>query len=132
MDLFKGLQELVKSAFPKKCANCGRTFETAEQFMAETQFINEEKSGLKQSIDDDDSIIVELYRNCPCGSTLMDFFSDRRDMSDSGNMRRRKFDELLNHLINKGIESTIAREELLKVMHGEDSKILKQFKPPNK
>ena len=80
-DLFKGLQALAKSDFPKKCSTCGRTFNTAEEFIQQTELIRPEISGLKQSIDDEGLAIVELFRNCPCGSTLMDAFNNRRDMS---------------------------------------------------
>jgi len=132
MDYFEGLQELAKSAFPKKCASCGRIFDSAEQFLSETQFINEEKSGLKQSLDDNDSVIVELYRNCPCGSTLMDYFNDRRDISKAGLERRKRFDELLGYLVNEGLEYSLVREELLKVFHGQKSEILMQYKLPIK
>ena len=82
-------------------------------------------SGLKQSMDDIDNTIVEVYRNCPCGSTLMDFFSDRRDISDSGLRRREKFAELLAYLIEKGWETQLARTELIKVLRGEKSELLK-------
>lgn len=90
-ELFKGLKELSESAFPKKCANCGRLFESAEQFLLETQDINTSTTGLKQADDDDGSQILEVFRNCPCGSTLMEFFNDRRDLSDQGTKRRKKF-----------------------------------------
>lgn len=127
--LYQGLQALSDSAFPKKCANCGRIYETMDDFVQQTEEISK-KSGLKQSIDDDDSTIVELYRNCVCGSTLMDFCSDRRDISEAGLQRRNKFESLIEHLANAGIDAETARTELLKVMNGEISDILKNIKPP--
>ncbi|MCW9023820.1 MAG: oxidoreductase [Gammaproteobacteria bacterium] len=129
-ELFSGLRALAESAFPKKCANCGRTFETAEQFLLETQNINETRTGLKASSDDDGSTIVEVFRNCPCGSTLMDFFSDRRDLSPAGLERRKKFGQLVDFLVNNGVEPATARNELLKVVHGEQSELLAKYKPP--
>lgn len=131
-DLFEGLHALRKSAFPKHCANCGRTFDTAEQFLAETESIRDGLSGLKQSYDDDDSPIIELYRNCVCGSTLMDFFSDRRDFSERGVQRRKRFGELLEYLMGSGMERELARTELLKVLRGEKSELLQQYGPPPK
>ena len=128
--LFAGLQALAKSAFPKKCQSCARLFESAEQFIRETQAIRQNVSGLKQSIDDDDKAIVEVYRNCPCGSTLMDFFSDRRDLSDVGLKRREKFGQLLDHLIAQGWEREVGRLELIKVLRGEKSELLSQLRPP--
>ena len=93
---FKDLRALAESAFPKRCANCGRTYATAEDFLAQTQHISPNRSGLKSSTDDDGAIIVEAFRNCVCGSTLMDFFSDRRDASAAGLARRQRFGELLD------------------------------------
>lgn len=123
-ELFKGLKELAEAAFPKHCKSCGRTFQTAAEFVAQTVPVRAGKSGLKKSVDDDGNSIVELFRNCVCGSTLMDFFSDRRDLSDAGLARRNKFGELLDHLIEKGFDRLVARAELLKVLRGEKSDIL--------
>ena len=128
--LFKGLRSLAESSFPKICASCGKRYETAEEFMKETEAIREGQSGLKQSIDDNDKSIVEAFRNCVCGSTLMDFFSDRRDTSKEGLARRKKFGELLEFLEKNGLEPDIAREELLKVARGGSSEVLMKYKPP--
>jgi len=127
---FKGLRALLESAFPKRCANCGRIYQSEEDFLTQTQHISAEKSGLKSSIDDDGTIIVEAFRNCICGSTLMDFFSDRRDLSANGLARREKFDALIKYLLEQGLEFEVARSELLKVLRGGKSEILKQFRPP--
>jgi hypothetical protein len=88
--LFNGLQELTIGAFPKTCASCGRVYEDLEQFLAQTLAINE-RSGLKASVDDDEQPVVELFRNCICGSTLMDFCRSRRDESEKGQRRRETF-----------------------------------------
>jgi hypothetical protein len=130
--LFAGLHSLAESAFPKKCETCGRIFESAEQFLRETENIRESVTGLKQSRNEDGSIIVEAFRNCPCGSTLMDFFNDRRDQSSAGNARRKKFDDLLIFLMEYGLEREVARNEMLTVMRGEKSEILAQIRPPQK
>ena len=128
-DLFKGLQALADSSFPKQCNNCGRVFESAEQFIAETDRIHKTKTGLKQSQDDDGAMIVELFRNCPCGSTLMDLFSDRRDLSEHGEERRIKFEALIEFLASHDIERELARTELLKVMQGDKSKLISSLLP---
>ena len=127
---YSGLRPREKSAFPKKCRNCGRVFETAEQYFTETSDIREEDAGLKQLIDDDSSVVVEAFRNCPCGSTLMDHFSDRRDMSPAGRARRERFDEFLKYLVQSGLDADIAYTELLKVARGGESEILARYKPP--
>lgn len=124
---YKDLRTLAESAYPKRCANCGRIYETADEFLAQTQLIAPEHSGLKSSTDDDGITIVEVFRNCVCGSTLMDFFSDRRDLSSTGHSCREKFSKLLESLVIQGLDHAVARTELLKVLHGETSEILKQF-----
>lgn len=126
--LFAGLKALAESAFPKHCKNCGRVFESAEQFLRETVQIDQKRSGLKQSWDDNDVTIVEVYRNCPCGSTLMDFFSDRRDLSQAGLARREKFGKLIDQLVAHGWQRETARIELLKVLRGEKSELIEQLR----
>jgi hypothetical protein len=129
IDLYHGLQALSDLSFPKQCATCGNRFETAEAFISQTESIRK-SSGLKEDVDDEDRVIVELFRNCPCGSTLMDEFNNRRDLSETGIKRREKFGELLDRLTHKGFSMKTAREELLKVMRGEGSKLLKIKKNP--
>jgi len=123
-DLFSGLKSLSESAFPKVCSSCGKRYESAEEFLKDTKSINKEKSGLKVAEEDDGQFIVEVFRNCTCGSTLMDFFSDRRDNSERGIERRERFSSLLEKLEGKGIETSVGRNELLKVMRGQRSELL--------
>lgn len=126
-ELYSGLQALATSSFPKRCNNCGRIYETAENFIQHTKNLQHQTSGLKQSYDDDDSIIVELYRNCECGSTLLDFFTDRRCINPQSIERRRKFDALLDLMVKSGLSSSNARIELLKLMRGEESELLEEL-----
>jgi len=128
--LFRGLRTLSDSSFPKECKNCGHRYESARQYFNETKDISETVTGLKQSYDDDGSVIVEVFRNCVCGSTLMDFFGDRRDTSEQGIQRREKFSELHEMLIEKGIDRKTAKEELLKFMHGQESTLLQTLGIP--
>ena len=116
---FEGLQALAASAFPKHCNYCGRVFASASEFMQQTQSVRQDITGLKQSFDDDSVTIVEAYRNCLCGSTLMDFFSDRRDISEGGARRRELFDKLLPHLQEKGMAKAEARAHLLRLLRGQ-------------
>ena len=76
-------------------------------------------SGLKQSLDDDGSAIVEVFRNCVCGSTLLEVFYDRRDQSPNGLKRRQRFGELLDKLVADGVAHDRARAELLKLVRGQ-------------
>jgi len=130
-EFLQGLRELAESAFPKRCPTCGRTFETAAEFIARTQPVRTDHSGVKQSQDDNGVAMLELYRNCPCGSTLMDFFSERRDVSGKGLMRRQRFAELHVPGGKRHGQGDCARAELLKVMRGEPSEVLKKIAPPS-
>lgn len=123
--LYSGLQELAASAFPKRCPACGRCYRDAADYVAQTLHVANGSSGLKQSIDDDGQVIVELFRNCVCGSTLMDSFRNRRDCSEAGQRRRARFADVLGKLVAQGLERSLARTELLKVLRGEPSPILK-------
>jgi len=87
--------------------------------------LREIAAGLKQAVDDDGQVIVELFRNCVCGSTLMNCFRDRRDTSEAGLRRRTRFGELIATLVDQGLERERAHAELLKVLRGEPSTILK-------
>lgn len=119
-----GIEFLAMSSFPKRCATCSRVYETPEDFIANTGAIMG-RSGLKQSWDDDNNTLIELYRNCNCGSTLMEFCRNRRDLSEAGTKRREKFDRLMAMLVNAGMDKGTARSELLRAMKGEVSDLIK-------
>jgi hypothetical protein len=121
--LFDDLVALEKTSFPKKCETCGTTYHSEEEFLKLTEDING-RSGLKSSEDDDGSSILEVFRNCPCGSTLLDFFSDRRDMSANGEKRRKAFSTVLEHLVEQGIDVEIARTELKYYLKHKKSELL--------
>ncbi len=120
--LYKGLQAISDLSFPKECGTCGKRFETVEDFISQTESVRK-TSGFKEE-QDDSNIIVELYRNCTCGSTLMDEFNNRRILSLAGMKRRDKFEELLDRLVQEGIPPESARKELLNIMRGKGSKLL--------
>lgn len=128
-NFFIGLKSIVESAFPKKCPMCEKIYNSEQDFINDTTDINNQ-TGLKQSYDDDEQPIVELYRNCSCGSTLMNFFGDRRGNDVTAEKRRIKFGELLDYLIDDGFEPTTARRELLKAIRGEKSEVLEKIKLP--
>jgi hypothetical protein len=118
---YVGLKALVESAFPKHCGNCGRVYESVEQFIDESRALRANVTGLKQGYDDDDVALVELYRNCTCGSTLMDMFANRRDTSRTGEQRRQLFDSSIGYLKNRGMSLPQARQCLLRLLRGEAS-----------
>lgn len=125
-ELYKDLKALSDSAFPKRCANCGAVYQSLDDYVARTDQIAGQ-SGLKKGYDDDDKPIVEFFRNCACGSTLMDFFGDRRDVSETGDRRRALFAQLMDNLVKEGIPAAEARRELLKVMRGRASAVLSKI-----
>jgi hypothetical protein len=123
-ELFAGLRQLVDSAFPKRCTNCGREYHTAAEFLAATRPLRADSSGMKQGRDDDGLEIVELFRNCVCGSTLLESFRSRRDLSTEGKVRRKRFDDMVGKLVAMGYPSSVARDELLKLMRGQSNAVL--------
>lgn len=129
-ELFDGLNALAESSFPKSCSCCGRTYDTVEDFLHDTEKIPTARSSMKSAIEEDGSTIVEVFRNCPCGSTLMDEFNDRRNMSDKGNKRRQHFNSMMDYLEQKGVSKEVSREELLKILRAEKSTILSTIPPP--
>ncbi|GAB4302675.1 MAG: hypothetical protein Kow0096_24290 [Thiohalomonadaceae bacterium] len=122
-ELFAGLQELSAGAFPKVCPNCGRTYENLAQLLELTVPAGGH-SGLKAALDDDDQPVVELFRNCVCGSTLMDFCRSRRDESQDGQRRRATFNRMLDVLARRGVARDVAHRELLKLTRGERSEMI--------
>jgi hypothetical protein len=119
-ELFEGLQSLSDSAFPKTCKNCGKVYHSPADFFTGSSPIND-RTGLKSSLDDDDRSIVEVFRNCECGSTLMDFFEDRRDTTAKGLKRRALFGRMLELLQQRGLTADEARQELIGLMNGRAS-----------
>jgi len=128
--LIRGLEALAETTFPKRCRCCGRSFTDVADYVAQTHAMPNGSEGLKQSLGDDGEVIVDLFRNCPCGSTLMDSFNNRRDTSQQGEARRQRFNELMSYLQSSGLSASVARHELLEVMHGRPSEILSQMRPP--
>lgn len=122
--LFAGLRQLADAAFPKRCAHCGRVYRNSEEFLTATQPVRPDCSGLKQSRDDDDQMIVDLFRNCVCGSTLLESFRNRRDLSKDGIMRRMLFQEMVGKIAAMGHPAETARDELLKFMRGQPNELL--------
>jgi len=123
-DCFKGLTAMFESSFPRKCSCCGKTYATAEIFLAETHNMPSGRSSLKEALEGDGTAIVEVFRNCVCGSTLMDEFNSRRDDSSKGKAKRATFDKLVSILNKQQISKELARGEVLKILHGEQSEVL--------
>lgn len=125
-DWFAGLKALSRSDFPKRCRNCGRVFANEADYFQRTEPIRPEITGLKGAVDNDGPL-VEVFRNCVCGSTLLVCCASRRDDSEAGHSRRRLFEELFDYLGRHGIERVQVRDELLRVASGERSEALEAW-----
>lgn len=123
MKTFTGLQASLESAFPKKCAVCGYVYRSAEAFFSETQAVNSGLSCLKSALNNDGLAIVEVFRNCRCGSTLMDEFNCRRNISQTGLNQRQTFDHLYRILQKYPITDHDIRTEIIRFLNGNASKI---------
>lgn len=123
-EYFQGLSALFESSFPKTCSVCGKVYKNSDQFLSETQNMPNGRSSLKEAIEDNGTTIVEVFRNCACGSTLMDEFSSRRDNSSRGQKKRQQFDKLLNILQQQGIPTEIGRREIINFINGQHSDII--------
>ncbi|MBD9355714.1 oxidoreductase [Methylomonas albis] len=121
---FEGLRALLDSTFPKTCASCGYVYISAEQFFIDTQDMPRGRSSLRSAIEDDGLILVEVFRNCRCGSTLMDEFGCRRDHSERGERQRQAFDTILKVLQSKGIAVAVARVEIIKFLQGQPTTLI--------
>jgi len=123
-DCLNGLITFIESSFPKKCATCGKVYPTSTQFLSETENMPHGRSSLKEALEEDGTAIVEVFRNCACGSTLMEEFNSRRVNSPLGQQTRAEFDRLLNMLKKQNIPIEIARTELVKLFKGKKSESL--------
>lgn len=121
--IFQGFQALVASSFPKTCRCCGKVYPDVASFFEETRSLGR-GSDIRPSETDDGEPELMLFRNCSCGSTLMEDFAERRDTSEQGRLRRALFAELKGVLVRRGFAEAEAHDELLKVIHGEPSEKL--------
>lgn len=119
---YKDLRALEKTTFPKKCLTCGKIYKTFEDFLKKTESTLQ-TTGLQEY--EVEKKFVGLFRQCLCHSTLMIPCLDRRDTSPQGEKRRKIFEELLKKLMEAGLEREKGREELLKLLNGEESSDLK-------
>jgi hypothetical protein len=123
MDLFAA--DPMGKDFPKKCFTCNKVFLTRDAYLKETQDLKNEKGGTQY---DPMFEMVQEYRNCICGSTMLIYSSNRRDESSVGEKRREIFARSLgkaNHKYQLPIEDMLAvirglfRDELLKAVEND-------------
>ncbi len=111
---YVGLQVRADESFPRSCVRCNRAFADLDDFVVRTNPIFG-SSGLIERADTVDGTIVLLMRNCACGNSLR--CDDRRDGSEKGTFRRRRFDTMVTLLVEAGVSVTTARAELRRMLH---------------
>lgn len=121
--LYKNLQALEDASFPKACDQCGMIFNNEAEYIAKSRPY-QESSGFTQALSDSGECFVKLIRECQCGQPILDHFSDRRDNSEQGEIRRKAFEKVITDLVKRGFDRDTARKELLNHMKGRPSKIL--------
>lgn len=121
-EFYQGLKAYYRDSFPKYCKVCGRVYATLDDFLDETSSIRG-SSGLNEGLDELEQV-VEVFRNCRCGSTLMDVCSNRRDTTDAGLARRRHFDEMVGGLVASGLDQVAARLELKRYLRNEPNRVV--------
>ncbi|MFK7824082.1 MAG: hypothetical protein AB8G05_07995 [Oligoflexales bacterium] len=87
----KKLANHYDDIFPKKCNNCKKIYTSIEEY-------NKETKSLKRKTTIFDAIGLQEYRNCICGSTLIVWTKERRDVTEYGVARRKLFDECLEKI----------------------------------
>lgn len=115
--------DLLESIFPHDCEHCGKTYHTYRDLINNTRSV-EDAGTVKSETRDEGKRMVRIYRVCNCRQPLHIEVENRRDMSPEGINRRDKFGQVLKVLTAAGIAENDARDELLKVLHGERSEIL--------
>jgi len=118
--LYEGLQAIWNTEFPKTCPKCGQYYTSIEDYFSRTKPLGG-STGLMEIETPDHCEQVGLFRNCPCGSTLMAFCRDRRDDSADGERRRELFDQLLERLTEGGLPTEEARARLRQTLRSGDA-----------
>ena len=130
-EFYQNLKTLVDTAFPKKCSKCGKIYPDSHAFLTETTPVKDhnlsDNSGLFSLDGVGNVAAIGVFRNCICGTTLLVDFHDRRDLTDQGNERRTRFDQLLQSLCEHGVEEEEGRAELRKVLRGQESPKMQQW-----
>jgi len=124
-EFYKDLRLFLEESFPKTCNNCGRIYDTLDDFLALTRMVGN-TSGLKESFIENDERVIELLRKCICGSPLIEIFKNRRNITQKGLQRRKRFDSLLGLLSETGMDMVTARVELLNLVRGNGSTIIRE------
>jgi len=110
---------LDPNAFPKICGNCMKIYHNDINFLQETtpaQNISSYIKVITGSEEGRNGVYLEVFRNCSCGSTLMELFHCRRDLSEKGIRKRAVFEVFLDTLKKNGYDNEKARDLILEFM----------------
>lgn len=113
---YAGLNALPDELFPRICPNCQKQYGNLDDFVSRTSPIFH-NSGLMESQDPFHGTSILLMRNCNCGDTLALRCDDRRDDTEKGAFRRRRFETMVALLVEAGVQSDTARVELRRMLH---------------
>ena len=105
-DVEAKLRALYREKFPKQCGNCGRVYETREQYLHATRDLRRENCVFVEEVNK-----VMEFRNCVCGSTLTIVSGSRRDETDFGVARRRFFNTCVEKIVAATEQSRSSVEE---------------------
>jgi len=108
---YSGLTVRSADLFPLTCTRCQRKFTDLSDFISRTTPVYR-SSGLVERGDTATGPFVLLLRNCLCGASLALQCTDRRDRSESGQQRRKRFDALVLLLVETGVEAEQARRQV--------------------
>ena len=122
VDVRRELDALAESSFPKTCRHCDKRYDDVGSFLAET--VESTVADGAETSGPDAHAAIAFFRKCTCGETLLGVVEERRDNSPEGQAHRAMFDRLLTSVVSAGYEAEVAREELLKVLNGQDSHVL--------
>lgn len=113
---YAGLQVRSAELFPLTCSRCQRRFVDVHDFIGRTTPIFH-SSGLMEREDPGTGTFVLLMRNCLCGTSLALNCQDRRNRTDQGVLRRKRYDTLVSLLIEVGVDAEQARGEVRRLLH---------------
>ncbi len=123
--IYEGLKALNKDMFPKVCGTCGEVFHSADDYVRKTRRLFRASGFQHRRLQEGG--LLELYRNCRCGSTLLALFENRRDTTEMGQRRREQFQRILDQMVSMGWDRSIAREEVDRILSGQSSSLLELF-----
>ncbi|HWA87834.1 MAG TPA: hypothetical protein VG710_16505 [Opitutus sp.] len=112
---YTGLQVRSEDLFPLHCDRCRKQYYDLPDFIARTTPVFQ-SSGLMERMDPASGTFVLLLRNCTCDTSLALRCHDRRDRSSGGALRRRRYEILVEMLIESGDTPDEAREQARRVL----------------